>query len=81
MDILVLLILSISNIVCFVIGAIVGQKVVKGESIELPKPLEAIKEQKSRDEAKKKQERIDVIMHNINTYDGTSNGQADVPRG
>lgn len=80
MDILLLLIFSISNIVCFVIGAKVGQKVVKGESIELPKPVEAIREHKSREEAKKKQDRLDVIMHNINAYDGTSNGQKEVPK-
>lgn len=81
MDILILLIFSISNITCFYIGAKVGQKVVKGERIETPNPVRAIENHKARKEAERKQNKLDVILRNIDKYDGTSLGQEDVPRG
>ena len=83
MEVLTLAVFAIANIFCFVIGAKVGQKVVKGEKVEMPNlnPLEAIKEHYSKLEAEKEQERLDTILENIESYDGTSNGQRDVPRG
>lgn len=83
MEILLLLIFSISNTACFCIGAKVGQKVNKDEPIELPKinPVEAIREHKSRQKAEKEQNRIETILHNIEVYDGSSNGQREVPKG
>jgi len=75
------------NIVCFFIGAKVGQTVSKGERIETPElnPVKAIKKHQERKAAEKEyemeQSRIDTIMRNIETYDGTSKGQEDVPRG
>lgn len=70
------------NIMCVVIGAKIGQKVVKGEPIELPQinPVEAMREQKQRRAEERKQRRLDTILHNIDTYDGTSNGQREVPK-
>ena len=68
------------NLLCFVIGAKVGQKVTKGEDIELPSvnPLEAVREHNVKKKAEIEQDRIETIMRNIETYDGTSNGQKDV---
>lgn len=81
--ILLLVIASASNIVCFIIGAKVGQKVSKGETIEAPtlNPMKAVRERQDRKQAEAEQERIDAIMRNIESYDGTSRGQEDVPRG
>lgn len=81
--ILILLVVGALNVACFFIGAKVGQKVVKGEPIELPKvdPMKPIREREDRKEAKQKQEYYDTIMSNIENYDGTSRGQKDVPRG
>ena len=83
MNILLVFITSTLNIVCFLIGAKVGQKVSKGESIELPKlnPIEAIKEHQSKRESERKLNRLETIMNNIERYDGTEIGQSDVPRG
>ena len=75
-----LLVIAVSNILCFVIGAMVGQKVVKGESINLD-PIKAVKEHKTKVEAHKAQERMEIIMENMENYDGSSIGQRDVPRG
>ena len=83
MEVLLLAVMAASNSVCFIIGAKVGQAVSKGEKIVSPTldPLKAYREQEAKKEAKKVQERLDIIMRNIEAYDGTSNGQHDVPRG
>ena len=67
---------------CFMAGAKVGQAVVRGKEIEMPSvnPIEAMRERNAKKEAEYNQERIDTIMRNIESYDGTSNGQEDVPR-
>lgn len=68
------------NVVCFFIGAKVGQTVAKGEPIELPSvnPIEIIREHNDKREAEKEQDRIETIMRNIERYDGTANGQEEV---
>lgn len=83
MEVLALVVFAAANIFCFVIGAKVGQAVAKGEKVELPtiNPIEAIREHYNKREAEKEQDRIDVIMSNIESYDGTGNGQRDVPKG
>lgn len=84
MEILLVLILALVigtlNVVCFFVGAKVGQKVVKGEPIELPSinPMEAIREAQDKREAEREQRKLDIIQQNIETYDGTGNGQKDV---
>lgn len=76
-----LLIFGITNILCFVIGAKVGQKVTKGEDIKLPNvnPMEAIRAHQNKVEARIEQDRMDTIMRNIEAYDGTGRGQEDIP--
>lgn len=71
------------NIVCFFIGAKVGQKVAKGEKIETPNlnPMQAIRERQDKKAAQIEQDRIDIIMQNVEAYNGTSQGQKEVPRG
>ena len=70
------------NVVCFFVGAKLGQKVAKGETIEMPNlnPIDYINEQKEKKEARVEKNRMDTIMKNIDNYDGTSAGQIDVPR-
>ena len=82
MEALLLLIMGVTNVFCFMIGAKVGQKVVKGEEIELPtvNPLKAVREQQSKREAEMEQEKVETILRNLEAYDGTSNGQKDLPR-
>lgn len=67
----------------FMIGAKVGQAVSKGEKVEIPSvnPLKIAEEHQAKKEAKYQQSRIDTIMNNIDAYDGTSNGQKEVPKG
>lgn len=66
--------------VCFIIGAKVGQKVSKGEAVELPSvnPIRATKESREQKEAEMEQDKLDTILRNIERYDGTGKGQEDV---
>ncbi len=81
-----ILIISIGfmNILCFFVGARVGQKVVNNKELNLPNPIKAIKEDiqayEETKEAMKEQERLDTIAYNIDAYDGTSIGQKEIPR-
>ena len=83
MEALLLAVMAASNILCFLIGARVGQKVVKGEEVKLPSvnPIQAYRAQQNRREAEQEQNKIETILSNMECYDGTSNGQKDVPRG
>lgn len=83
MEVLLLAVMAASNIVCFLIGAKVGQTVNKGEDIKLPtvNPVEIAREHREKKEAEMEQDRINTILQNIEAYDGTPFGQEDVPRG
>lgn len=83
MEILLVLVVSILNGVCFFCGLKVGMSVVKGEPIELPSlpsinPLKAYRERENKKEAEKEQEKLDTILQNIEAYDGTGANQKDV---
>ena len=68
------------NIICFVVGARVGQKVSKGEEIKLPviNPLEDVREHNKNKKADEAMSKVKKIMQNIERYDGTGAGQQDV---
>ena len=78
---IVMALITILNVSCFLIGAMVGQKVVKGEKIELPKlnPMEIYKEHQEKKEVEKEKDKLETILRNIERYDGTTRGQEDVP--
>lgn len=80
MDILAIALTGFLNIACFVIGAKVGQTIVKGERVELPNinPLKAIRENQAKKKVEIEQDKLSKIMRNIERYDGTSKGQQDV---
>jgi hypothetical protein len=84
MEILLVAVVGTLNVVCFFIGAKVGQTVAKGKEIEVPKvngPITAYKAHREAKEAEAEKNRLDIILGNIERYDGTGNGQEDVPRG
>lgn len=83
MEVLLLLVMGIMCIVCFMVGAKVGQAVSKGEKIETPtvNPLKAYREREARKEAEYEQSVVDTILRNVEAYNGTSDNQKDVPRG
>ena len=80
--ILIIAVVGALNVACFFIGSRIGQKVAKGESIDLPNinPMEKIQERREQKQAKAEKERTEIILQNIDNYNGTSAGQKDVPR-
>lgn len=64
-----------SNVFCFAFGVKVGQSINKGEKIIPALP----KFNNFKSEAKKEQEAISVILQNVENYNGTPEGQKDVP--
>lgn len=83
MEILLIAVVAAANVVCFVVGAKVGQKVSLGERMEMPKvdPLEVYTKRRETKQTQQQQERIAQILENIDNYDGTPTGQKDVPGG
>ena len=82
MEALLLAIMGAVNILCFMVGAKVGQTVSKGEEVKLPTvdPVKAVREHLDRKEAEYEQNRIDTILRNIEAYNGTADEQEEVPR-
>lgn len=68
------------NLLAFLIGARVGQKVVNKEPIELPtiNPITLYKEHKEKEEMSKEQEKLNTMLDNINNYDGSSANQKEI---
>jgi hypothetical protein len=79
MEVLLLAVMGAVNILCFMIGAKVGQATAKGERVELPSPTKAVQEHREKKEAQMEQNRLETIMRNIESYDGTPYGQKEVP--
>ena len=80
MEVLLLAVMAAANILCFLVGVRAGQKVAKGEPVELPKvnPMEAVRDHRAKKEAEMEQERFNAILRNIDNYDGTAAGQEEV---
>lgn len=80
-SLLIIIVVGALCIISFAVGAKVGQRVSKGQPVELPSipnPIRAIREHEDKREAKREQDRYETIMRNIERYDGTSSGQEEV---
>lgn len=69
-----ILIVSGLNIVCFLIGAIVGQRAFERKPV-IVNPIQEIKEHYEKKEISKEEQRFQDIADNIDAYNGTSIGQ------
>lgn len=82
MQAIILLVAGAMNVLCFIVGARIGQKVKNGEAIEVKapkiKPLKANRERQYDKEADRKQKEFDAIMRNVDAYNGTAMGQEDI---
>lgn len=80
--ILLIAVVGFITVFSFITGAKVGQKVVRGETVETPQinPIKTIKEYNENREVKKEQERDRIIAENIDSYNGTAYGQKEIPR-
>jgi hypothetical protein len=77
------IIICLSNLLCFIVGAKVGQKVVRQEKIDL-NPVKAVNDAvRVHKESKVKEaedEYYKAIYQNIDNYTGDSIGQIDIPK-
>ena len=80
MEVLLTLVVGALCIVCFFVGAKVGQQASKGEPITTPEvnPMKIIQKQREEKAAKEEEKKFDKIMRNIDIYDGTDSGQEDI---
>lgn len=83
MEAILLLIMAFANVLCFVIGAKVGQKTATGEKIMLPElnPAAQISKARSVAKAKAEEDKTAIVLQNVESYNGTPAGQKDLPRG
>jgi len=83
--ILLILVIGLICYLNFITGVKVGQKVVRGETVETPNlnPIKAVNkaitEHKVQKEKELEDQYYEAIMHNIDAYDGTSTGQKKIP--
>lgn len=76
---IIIAIVSILNIVCFLIGGKVAQMIYKNKEIKIiPNPIKEIKEYKEEQEISKEEQRFKDIADNIDAYNGTSIGQKKI---
>ena len=81
--ILLILVVSTFNIMCFFIGAKITQTASKGEEIKAPdlnklNPMTIYREHEEKKEAEKEKNKLEAILKNIERYDGTEAGQEDI---
>jgi hypothetical protein len=79
-SIILVIVTSAMCIWSFIIGAKVGQAVKNGEKVETPtvNPMEAYRQHQAKKEAEMEKNRIDTILRNIDSYNGTEYGQEEV---
>ena len=81
-SIILVIIIGMMNIMCFMIGASIRQKIDKGEEVKMPNvnPVDLYHEHQKKREQTKKASQREVLLRNIERYDGTPFGQEDIPR-
>ena len=68
------------NIVCIFIGRYLGKREAgKKDMPSVVNPVKVLKKHKESKEEQYERQRTEIIMRNIDRYDGTSMGQEDVP--
>ena len=68
------------NILCFLVGVNVRQKVDKGEPVKVAPPdvVAAVREHRQQAAADAEREKFDTILRNVDSYDPYGGGQEEV---
>lgn len=68
-------------LVAYSLGLKNGQRLSKNEEVVMPQvnPVKVVTEEIEKHEEKKKQQAYEIMMSNIDNYDGTGLGQQDIP--
>lgn len=80
MDFLTVAVTGILCILCFKLGAELrpGDTKERKEVGNFPNPIKVIDEARREREIKREKKRADIIMRNIEAYDGTAEGQEEI---
>lgn len=78
--VLLAIIISLGNIMCLFIGINTAQKLIKKEDVKLPNlnPIEMVKDYKESKKIEEENSKFNIIMNNIDNYDGTGANQKEV---
>ena len=68
-------------LVAYSLGLKNGQMISKNEEVIMPNinPVKVVSEEIQKHEEKKKQQAYEIMMSNIDNYDGTGLGQQEIP--
>lgn len=68
-------------LIAYSLGLKNGQRLSKDEDVVVPNvnPVKVVTEEIEKHEEKKKQQAYEIMMSNIDNYDGTGIGQQDIP--
>lgn len=81
--VLMIFIIEIFNIIAFMLGARLAYQFQNKEEIKMPNPIKAtkqyIEEFKENKETEKQRKETNIMLENIDNYDGSSAGQKDIP--
>lgn len=75
--IILIAVIGAMNIICFIVGAKVGQTVATGEKIKTLDPVRSVIEHMEEQANREEQEIFETNMANIENYNGTPLGQKD----
>ena len=80
-SILLCTIFGVFILVAYSLGLKNEQRLSKNEEVVVPNvnPIKVITEEQEKHEEKKKQQAYEIMMSNIDNYDGTGLGQKDIP--
>lgn len=80
-SIILCIIFGVFILVAYSLGLKNGQRLSKNEEVVIPNvnPVKAVTEEIEKHEEKKKQEAYEIMISNIDNYDGTGLGQKDIP--
>ncbi len=80
MEAIMLLVVGAVNAVCFWVGARVGMAAGRTEKRlpVLPDPLKTVHSRRQSREEQVRQDRLDAILRNLESYNGTPAGQEDI---
>ena len=78
----IVLAVGVMNILCFLVGVNVRQKVDKGESVKVTPPnvVAAVREHRQQVAADTEKEMFDTILRNVDNYDPYGGGQEEISR-
>ena len=75
---LLIAVVSGMNLLCFLAGARVRQKVDRGEDLKIVSPAEVVQQREKQKQKDREMAILEAQLQNIDIYDGTSNGQKEI---